>query len=82
LAGNELTGHEVQILQLVAWGYRNWQMAEQLSMAGETVRMHLKNILWKLGARDRTHAVTIAVTRGVLRLSEEPFIAAWRYSAS
>src|SRR5215831_1967323 len=70
LTGEALTTREIQVLQLVAWGNGNKQVAEQLSVAGETVRMHLKNILGKLGANDRTHAVTIAVTRGILRLGE------------
>jgi DNA-binding NarL/FixJ family response regulator len=65
-----LTAREIQVLQLVAWGNRARQVAEQLSIAGETVRMHMKNILCKLGTNDRTHAVTIAVTRGILRLSD------------
>jgi len=69
LPGDALTPREIQVLELVAWGNGNKQVAEQLCIAGETVRMHLKNILEKLGANDRTHAVTIAVTRGILRLA-------------
>lgn len=65
-----LTPREIQVLQLVARGNRNKQVAAQLSIADETVRMHMKNILGKLAANDRTHAVTIAVTRGVIRLWE------------
>jgi DNA-binding NarL/FixJ family response regulator len=66
-----LTAREVQILQLVAWGNANLQIAAQLSIAGETVWMHMRSILEKLGANDRTHAVTIAVTRGILRLDDD-----------
>src|SRR5262249_23319247 len=63
-----LTTREIQVLQLVARGSQNKQVAAQLSIANETVRMHMKNILEKLAAKDRTHAVTIAATRGILRL--------------
>jgi DNA-binding NarL/FixJ family response regulator len=68
LAEHALTTREIQVLQLVAWGNANTQVAAQLSIAVETVRMHVKNILGKLSANDRTHAVTIGVTRGILRL--------------
>jgi len=70
LTEETLTPREIQVLQLVARGNRNKQVAAQLSIADETVRMHMKNILGKLAANDRTHAVTIAVTRGVVRLWE------------
>ena len=67
--GDELlTPREVQVLRLVARGNRNKDVAAHLSISGETVRMHMKNILGKLAANDRTHAVTIAVTRGVFQL--------------
>ncbi|HXB71098.1 MAG TPA: response regulator transcription factor [Candidatus Acidoferrales bacterium] len=69
LAAEALTAREIQVLQLVAWGNANEQVAAQLSVAAETVRMHIKNILEKLAANDRAHAVTIAVTRGILRLA-------------
>jgi len=70
LAEQTLTAREIQVLRLVAWGNANTQVAAQLSIAVETVRMHIKNILGKLSANDRTHAVTIAVTRGIMRLGE------------
>ena len=70
IAGEMLTIREIEVLKLVAWGTGTRQVAEQLSIAGETVRMHIRNILEKLGANDRTHAVTIAITRGILRLGE------------
>jgi DNA-binding NarL/FixJ family response regulator len=66
----KLTPREVQVLQLVARGNRNKEVAAQLSIAEDTVRMHMKNILGKLNAHDRTHAVTIAAVRGLLRLGE------------
>ena len=69
-AGEALTAREIQVLQLVAWGSRNRQVAVQLSIAYETVRMHIRNILEKLRANDRAHAVTIALSRGILRLGE------------
>jgi DNA-binding NarL/FixJ family response regulator len=70
LTGEALTARELQVLQLAAWGNGNKQVAALLSIAGETVRMHMRNILEKLAANDRTHAVTIAVTRGILRLED------------
>ncbi len=63
-----LTPREVQVLRLVARGNRNKQVAAELAIADETVRMHMKNILSKLVANDRTHAVTIALTRGIFHL--------------
>ena len=63
-----LTPREVQVLRLVARGNRNKQVAAELEIADETVRMHMKNILSKLVANDRTHAVTIALTRGIFHL--------------
>jgi len=66
--GKALTARELQVLQLVARGNTNKQVAAQLSIASDTVRMHMKGILSKLGANDRTHAVAIAITLGMLRL--------------
>jgi two-component system NarL family response regulator len=68
IADETLTPREIQVLQLVAQGNRNKEIAGLLSIADETVRMHMKNILSKLAANDRTHAVTIAVKRGVFQL--------------
>jgi DNA-binding NarL/FixJ family response regulator len=68
LGEETLTPREIQVLGLVAHGNRNKQVAAHLSIADETVRMHMKNILGKLGANDRTHAVTIALARGMLCL--------------
>jgi len=61
-----LTARELQVLQLVASGNTNKQVAAQLSIATDTVRMHMKSILSKLAANDRTHAVAIAITLGML----------------
>jgi DNA-binding NarL/FixJ family response regulator len=63
-----LTRREIQVLRLVAEGNRNKEVAACLSIADETVRMHMKNILGKLAAHDRTHAVTIAIKRGIFQL--------------
>jgi len=65
-----LTRREIEVLQLAAWGNDNRQIAAQLSIASGTARMHMKQILGKLGAHDRAHAVTVAVTRGMLRLRD------------
>lgn len=69
LNGEALTAREIQVLHLVAWGNANEQVAAQLSIACDSVRMHIRSILEKLAANDRAHAVTIAVTRGILRLA-------------
>lgn len=68
LGDESLTPREVEVLGLVAQGNRNKQVAALLSIADETVRMHMKNILGKLCANDRTHAVTIALARGILAI--------------
>jgi DNA-binding NarL/FixJ family response regulator len=63
-----LTGREIEVLQLVAAGFGNKTIAAELSIAEDTVKGYLKNIMAKLSARDRTHAVTIALKRGVITL--------------
>lgn len=63
-----LTPREVEVLGHVARGLANKEIAEQLGTASGTVKMHIQNILEKLGAADRTHAVTIAIQRGILHL--------------
>jgi DNA-binding NarL/FixJ family response regulator len=78
LTGGALTAREVQVLQLIAWGNGNKQVAARLSIAADTVRMHMKNILAKLGANDRAHAVAIAMMRGILRLGEGSVNSAWQ----
>jgi DNA-binding NarL/FixJ family response regulator len=68
-AGEErLTAKEIEVLELIAAGNANKQIAAQLSIMEETVKSRVKNILDKLGANDRTHAVTIAFKRGIIRL--------------
>jgi DNA-binding NarL/FixJ family response regulator len=63
-----LTPREVEVLGLVARGMANKEIAGKLGTASGTVKMHIQNILAKLGASDRTHAVTIAIERGILHL--------------
>lgn len=63
-----LTPREVEVLQLVAGGLANKEIASKLGTASGTVKMQVQNILSKLNATDRTHAVTIALQRGILQL--------------
>jgi DNA-binding NarL/FixJ family response regulator len=68
LGDEDLTPREVEVLQLIRDGHKNKQIADRLSISENTVNFHIKNIVDKLGANDRTHAVTIAVRRGLLAL--------------
>ena len=63
-----LTPREVEVLRFVAKGMANKEIAHQLGTASGTIKMHIQNILAKLDASDRTHAVTIALERGILHL--------------
>jgi DNA-binding NarL/FixJ family response regulator len=63
-----LTPRETEVLSLVAKGLSNAEVAERLGRAEGTVKVHLKNILQKLGVDDRTDAVTTAMRRGFIRL--------------
>jgi DNA-binding NarL/FixJ family response regulator len=63
-----LSAREIEVLRLVACGNANKEIAAQLSITEETVKGHIKNILAKLGANDRTHAVTIGLKRGIIDL--------------
>jgi DNA-binding CsgD family transcriptional regulator len=65
---DELTQREVDVLRLIATGNANKQIAEQLSIGEATVKGHITNILSKLAANDRTHAVTIGLKRGIIEL--------------
>ena len=65
---DQLTARELGILQLIAKGNANKEIAAQLSIAEDTVKSHVGNILEKLGANDRTHAVTIGLKRGIIEL--------------
>jgi DNA-binding NarL/FixJ family response regulator len=68
LGDEDLTTRELEVLRLIRDGYRNKQIADQLAIAETTVNFHIKNLVDKLGANDRTHAVTIAVRRGLLQM--------------
>ena len=63
-----LTPAEVRVLQLIARGNANKEIAEQLSVSEETVKGQVRNILSKLGAKDRTQAAMIGVKRGIIQL--------------
>jgi DNA-binding NarL/FixJ family response regulator len=69
LGDENLTDREIEVLRLIRDGYRNKQIADQLAIAETTVNFHIKNLVAKLRANDRTHAVTIAVRRGLLQIS-------------
>ena len=64
----DLTPREIDVLRFVAAGNANKEIAAQLSLTEVTVKSHIKNILSKLGAKDRTHAVTIGLKRGIIGL--------------
>lgn len=67
--GDELLSkREIEVLTLVAQGNSNKRVALRLGVTEETIKAHMKSIASKLGANDRTHAVTIALTRGILDL--------------
>ena len=68
LGDDDLTTRELEVLRLIRDGYRNKQIADQLAIAETTVNFHIKNLVDKLGANDRTHAVTIALRRGLLQI--------------
>jgi DNA-binding NarL/FixJ family response regulator len=68
MSDEKLTAREVEVLQQVAGGNRNRDIAEMLSISEETVKVHLKHIMDKLGASDRTQAIAIAVRRGIIQL--------------
>jgi DNA-binding NarL/FixJ family response regulator len=63
-----LTGREIEVLQQIAGGNRNRDIAEKLFITEETVKVHIKHIMEKLGASDRTQAVAIGVRRGIIHL--------------
>jgi DNA-binding NarL/FixJ family response regulator len=65
---DELTPREIDVLRLIRDGHRNKQIASQLSIAETTVNFHIKNLVSKLRANDRTHAMTVAIRRGLLEV--------------
>ncbi|MBV9927486.1 MAG: response regulator transcription factor [Acidobacteria bacterium] len=68
MSDEDLTEREVEVLRHVAGGNRNRDIAEKLFISEETVKVHIKHIMDKLGASDRTQAVAIAVRRGIIQL--------------
>jgi DNA-binding NarL/FixJ family response regulator len=68
LAEDMLTSREIDILRLVAQGNRNRDVAEALSITEDTVKVHVKHVMEKLGATDRTDAVVIGLKRGIIQL--------------
>jgi len=63
-----LTVREVEVLEQIAGGNRNQDIAQRLFISEETVKVHVKHIMEKLGARDRTQAVAIGIRRGIIQL--------------
>jgi DNA-binding NarL/FixJ family response regulator len=68
MGDEDLTARELEVLQLIRDGNRNKEIAGLLAIAETTVNFHIKNLVGKLQANDRTHAVTIAVRRGLLTI--------------
>ncbi len=68
LGDDDLTMRELDVLRLIRDGHRNKQIADQLAISENTVNFHIKNLVDKLQANDRTHAVTIALRRGLLQI--------------
>jgi DNA-binding NarL/FixJ family response regulator len=66
--GDSLTEREVEVLKRIAEGDRNRDIGERLSISEETVKVHIKHIMDKLGAKDRTQAVAIGIRRGVIHI--------------
>jgi len=68
LSDEALTAREIEVLRSVAEGNRNRDIAERLFITEETVKVHIKHIMEKLGANDRTQAVAIGLRRGIIHL--------------
>jgi DNA-binding NarL/FixJ family response regulator len=68
MSDQALTEREVEVLGQIAGGNRNRDIAEQLFISEETVKVHIKHIMEKLGASDRTQAVAIGIRRGIIQL--------------
>jgi DNA-binding NarL/FixJ family response regulator len=67
-ADDQLSSREIDVLRLIGAGNANKQIADRLAIGETTVKNHISNILSKLGANDRSHAVTIALKRGIIEL--------------
>ena len=68
MSDEDLTAREIEVLNQIARGNRNRDIAERLFITEETVKVHVKHIMDKLGANDRTQAVAIGVRRGIIEL--------------
>ncbi len=68
MSAEELTPRELEVLRKISGGNRNRDIADVLLISEETVKVHIKHIMEKLGARDRTQAIAIAVRRGIMEL--------------
>lgn len=68
MSDEPLTPREIEVLQQIAGGNRNRDIGNNLFISEETVKVHIKHIMDKLGARDRTQAIAIAVRRGIIQL--------------
>jgi DNA-binding NarL/FixJ family response regulator len=68
MSDEELTAREIEVLRKVGGGNRNRDIADLLFISEETVKVHIKHIMDKLGAKDRTQAIAIAVRRGIIQL--------------
>jgi DNA-binding NarL/FixJ family response regulator len=68
MSDDNLTAREVEVLREIAGGNRNRDIGDLLRISEETVKVHIKHIMDKLGARDRTQAIAIAVRRGIIQL--------------
>jgi DNA-binding NarL/FixJ family response regulator len=68
MQSDAISEREMQVLSLVAAGKRNKEIAADLSIAEDTVKMHVRNIFFKLEVTDRTEAVTVALRRGIIHL--------------
>ena len=67
-ADEDITAREIEVLQQIAGGNRNRDIGDRLFISEETVKVHIKHIMEKLGASDRTQAVAIAIKRGIIHL--------------
>ncbi len=68
MSDEDLTAREIEVLSQIAGGNRNRDIAEKLFITEETVKVHIKHIMEKLGASDRTQAVAIGLRRGIIEL--------------
>jgi DNA-binding NarL/FixJ family response regulator len=68
MSDEALTARETEVLRHIAGGNRNRNIGERLFISEETVKVHVKHIMEKLGAKDRTQAIAIAARRGIIHL--------------